>query len=362
MKVPTNWKISIINIDGKNKISVQFEKRIDWIIMIRKIPGAEWNYRLRSWLITDNDVNREKFGLQKVDHVKGSITNNERLEIEVQNGLNKMIDLMRIKRYSECTIDSYTKCLQVFFSYFPKKKISEITNNDVVKFNTEYVLQKKLSASYQSQFINALKIMYGQELEKSLEIEKLMRPQKPFQLPKVISEEEVSMIINACKNIKHKSMISLIYSAGLRRGELLNLKMEDIDSKRMMILIKNGKGAKDRMVPLSPLILDMLRKYYEMYKPVMYLFEGQFGGKYSERAIELVIKKAVLDAGIQKNINLHMLRHSYATHLLEAGTNLRYIQELLGHQSLKTTQIYTHVSSLALSKVISPFDRLKINK
>jgi integrase/recombinase XerD len=217
-----------------------------------------------------------------------------------------MIDLMRIKRYSECTIDSYTKCLQVFFSYFPKKKISEITNNDVVKFNTEYVLQKKLSASYQSQFINALKIMYGQELEKSLEIEKLMRPQKPFQLPKVISEEEVSMIINACKNIKHKSMISLIYSAGLRRGELLNLKMEDIDSKRMMILIKNGKGAKDRMVPLSPLILDMLRKYYEMYKPVMYLFEG--------------------------------------------------------HQSPKTTQIYTHVSSLALSKVISPFDRLKINK
>ena len=113
---------------------------------------------------------------------------------------------------------------------------------------------------------------------------------------------------------------------------------------------------------LRQLILDMLRKYYEIYKPVMYLFEGQFGGKYSERAIELVIKKAVLDAGIQKNINLQMTYNSYATHLLEAGTNLSYIQELLGHQSPRTTQIYTHVSSLALSNVISPYYRLKINK
>jgi len=194
-----------------------------------------------------------------------------------------------------------------------------------------------------------------------MEIEKLVRPQKPLQLPKVISEEEVAAILNATQNLKHKCMLSLMYSAGLRRGELLNLKLEDIDSKRMLIWVKMGKGAKDRVVPLSPVILSMLREYYVEYKPKQYLFEGQYGGIYSERAIELVLKKSVKSAGINKNINLHMLRHSYATHLLEAGTGLRHIQELLGHNSPKTTQIYTHVSRQELGKIISPFDKLNIN-
>lgn len=140
------------------------------------------------------------------------------------------------------------------------------------------------------------------------------------------------------------------------------MRVQDIDSKRMMIHVRNGKGAKDRMVPLSPVVLDLLRVYYKAYKPKDYLFEGQYGGRYAERSLELALKKAVLDSGIQKNINLHMLRHSYATHLMEAGTNLRFIQELLGHKSPKTTQIYTHVSSQALSKVVSPLDRLNLKK
>jgi site-specific recombinase XerD len=178
----------------------------------------------------------------------------------------------------------------------------------------------------------------------------------------VISEEEVAMIINSAVNIKHRTMLAMLYGTGLRRGELLNVRITDIDSKRMMIMVRNGKGARDRMVTLSPVILDMLREYYKKYKPKEYLFEGQYGGKYGERSIELVLKKAVEQAGIQKNINLHMLRHSYATHLMEAGTNLRFIQALLGHKSAKTTQIYTHVSSEALSKVVSPLDRLKLKK
>ena len=156
-------------------------------------------------------------------------------------------------------------------------------------------------------------------------------------------------------------MLSLMYSGGLRRGELLNLKLGDIDSNRMLIIINQGKGAKDRIVPLSPNILGMLRNYWKAYKPKEYLFEGMYGGKYSERSIELVLKKAVKDAGINKNIYLHMLRHSYATHLMESGTNLRYIQELLGHKSPKTTQLYTHVSSHQLGKIVSPFDKLRID-
>ena len=157
-------------------------------------------------------------------------------------------------------------------------------------------------------------------------------------------------------------MLSLIYSAGLRRSELLNLKNLDIDSKRMLISVRNAKGMKDRMVPLSPTILEMLREYYMQYKPKDYLFEGQYGDRYSERSLELVLKKAVNHAGIKKNVHLHMLRHSYATHLMEAGTHLRHIQELLGHKSPKTTQIYTHVSREEISKIISPLDRLKLKK
>jgi len=190
----------------------------------------------------------------------------------------------------------------------------------------------------------------------------VIRPKKSFQLPKVISEGEVAQIINACANIKHKAMLAMIYSAGLRRGELLGLKIKDIDSKRMIISIRQGKGMKDRNVPLSQVVLEMLREYYKKYKPMEYLFEGQGGGQYSERSIELVLKKAVRDAGIEKNINLHMLRHSYATHLMEAGTHLRYIQELLGHKSARTTQIYTHVSNLEISKIGSPIDKLNIKK
>ena len=228
-------------------------------------------------------------------------------------------------------------------------------------FNREYIFKKQLSATYQSQFINALKIFYKLKTDKKIEIEKLIRPQKPFQLPKVISETEVAKIINATKNKKHKTMLSLMYSGGLRRGELLNLKLGDIDSNRMLIIINQGNGAKDRIVPLSPNILGMLRNYWKAYKPKEYLFEGMYGGKYSERSIELVLKKAVKDAGINKNINLHMLRHSYATHLMESGTNLRYIQELLGHKSPKTTQLYTHVSSHQLGKIVSPFDKLRID-
>jgi len=269
---------------------------------------------------------------------------------------------MRSGRYSERTISSYIKTLQIFLSFYKNKRIEEITNDDVLEFNRAYIFKHQLSASYQSQFINALKLFYGLIAEKKMVIDKMVRPQKPFQLPKVISEEEVSVIISATGNIKHRTMLSLMYSAGLRRGELLNMKLADIDSKRMMISIRQAKGARDRMVPLSPVVLEMLREYYLQYKPKEYLFEGQYGGRYGERSLELVLKKVVADAGIQKKINLHMLRHSYATHLMEAGTNLRFIQELLGHKSPKTTQIYTHVSSQALSKVISPLDRLRLIK
>jgi integrase/recombinase XerD len=174
-----------------------------------------------------------------------------------------------------------------------------------------------------------------------------------------LSKEEVKQIITAPTNLKHKTMLSLIYSCGLRCGELLALQPHHIDSKRNIVLLKNSKGKKDRIVPLSPKILEILREYYKVYKPKTYLFEGQKeGAPYDARSIQLVLKQALHTTAVKKPVTLHWLRHSYATHLLESGTDLRYIQELLGHNSSKTTEIYTHVSTKNIQQIKSPFDDL----
>ncbi len=175
----------------------------------------------------------------------------------------------------------------------------------------------------------------------------------------MLSKEEIAAILQALVNQKHRTMLSLIYACGLRRGELLNLKPENVDSKRHLLFILNAKGKKDRVIPISDKVITMLREYYRMYMPKIWLFEGQnTGDQYSETSVQKVLKLALDTAKIKKPVTLHWLRHSYATHLLEAGTDLRYIQELLGHKSSKTTEIYTHVSEKSLQKISSPFDNL----
>ena len=196
-------------------------------------------------------------------------------------------------------------------------------------------------------------------LETKFELEKIQRPKISRRLPNVLSKEEIKNILEAHTNIKHKAMLSTIYSCGLRRSELLNLKFTDIDSKRNIVFIRKGKGKKDRITPLSPKLLEMLRNYYSVYKPQTWLFEGKnVGEQYSDTSLQAVLKQAVKKAKIKKQITLHWLRHSYATHLLESGTDLRYIQELLGHNSSRTTEIYTHVSTKSLQQIKSPFDDL----
>ena len=190
-------------------------------------------------------------------------------------------------------------------------------------------------------------------------VDKIHRPKRAKVLPNILSKEEVKLILNAHSNIKHKMMLSLIYSCGLRCGELLALKPAHVDSKRNLVLLKNAKGQKDRIAPLSPKILELLREYYNLFKPSTYLFEGQIKGQpYDDRSLQQVLKQVLKKAGITKPVSLHWLRHSFATHLLESGTDLRYIQELLGHSSSKTTEIYTHVSTKSIQQIKSPFDDL----
>ena len=191
-----------------------------------------------------------------------------------------------------------------------------------------------------------------------MDVELIHRPMREKVLPNVLSKEEVKAILDAPYNLKHRAMLAMIYSCGLRRGELLSLTKFDIDSKRMVVIIRMAKGKKDRIVPLSPKILSLLRDYYKSYNPKEFLFEGQGGGKYSEKSLENVFKQSLLKANNKKPVTLHWLRHSYATHLLESGTDLRYIQDLLGHKSSKTTEIYTHVSTKSIEHIKSPFDDL----
>ena len=206
--------------------------------------------------------------------------------------------------------------------------------------------------------VNAIKFYYEQVLGRDKELYDLPRPKKAFTLPDILAEEEIVELIHAIPNIKHRSMIMIAYSAGLRVSEIVKLRITDIDSKRMMIHLRAAKGKKDRMVTLSKKILAVLREYFLLYKPRIYLFEGQNGGEYSVRSVQKIVQDAKIRAGITKKGGVHSLRHSYATHLLEAGTDIRIIQELLGHNSIKTTMLYTHVANKIMSKIESPLDKL----
>jgi site-specific recombinase XerD len=207
--------------------------------------------------------------------------------------------------------------------------------------------------------VNSVKFYFEKVEERGSEFYDLPRPRKAQKLPDILAEEEVAELIKKTENLKHKTLLMASYSAGLRVSELVNLKITDIDSKRMMLHIREGKGKKDRMVPLSKILLETLREYFQKYRPKEFLFEGEAGRPYSTRSAQLILAAAKKEARINKKGSIHLLRHSYATHLLEGGTDIRYIQSFLGHSSLKTTMIYTHVSKLKIESIQSPLDKLK---
>lgn len=346
-----NWIAQPISHKKEKRIAVYFEKNTDLITRIKRLNGARWSQSLKAWHLPDTEENRLRFRLIPLSHTLPSEEGRVQLE--------KFKQYLRSKRYSESTIGTYSEALKSFLVFYREKLIAEITNEDVIVYNNEYILKNNLSASYQNQIVNAIKLFFKTIRETKIEIDKIHRPKRAKVLPNVLSKDEVKLILNAHSNIKHKMMLSLIYSCGLRCGELLALQPVHIDSKRNIVLLKNAKGKKDRIAPLSLKILEMLRTYFVAYKPKTYLFEGQIAGMpYDSRSLQLILKQALKKTGISKPVTLHWLRHSFATHLLESGTDLRYIQELLGHSSSKTTEIYTHVSTKSIQQIKSPFDDL----
>lgn len=263
-----------------------------------------------------------------------------------------------LKDYAFNTQKTYLYYLSLFGNHFKNKNLKEVTTAEIELFFYELIQNNELSYSAQSQYINAVKFYYEKVLNRPRTIYNLPRPKKSKTSPKILSKNEVKKNIDATQNIKHRSIITLLYSAGLRRSELTNLKVKDIDSERMVVNIQDAKGRKDRLTLLSKNVLYLLRQYFREYKPKTYLFEGMKGGKYSPTSIAKILNKSALKAGIRKNITPHMLRNSFAKHLLEQGTDLRYIQELLGHNSNKRTEIYTHVSRNAIDKIVNPIDEI----
>jgi len=263
--------------------------------------------------------------------------------------------ILKIRNYSESTLDSYTNSLIQFSKWNIQNRV---ISKDLLFEYVEFLRDRNRSYSYIKNGIMALRLFSELITGKTLNNNFLRNMKRSSKLPDVLSESEVKSVIDSIINLKHKAIISMIYSCGLRISECIKLRVTDIDSERMMVKIRESKGKKDRYVPLSMKMLDLLRQYYKKFKPGLYLFAGQKKPQYSPKSIQNILKKALSVCGITKQITVHSLRHSFATHLVEQGTDIRIIMEILGHKDIRTTQIYTHISSSNISKIRNPFDSL----
>lgn len=269
------------------------------------------------------------------------------------------IALLETKRYSVNTARTYICQFTEFLNHFSNKQLREIDELDIRAYSRHLANLGK-SASLQNTAINAIKFYFEQVLNMPQRFYDIDRPRKEQKLPEVLSKEEVQAMIRETPNIKHKAILTTLYGCGLRLSELLDLKLTDLLRDRNLLLVRQGKGKKDRHTVLSSKTIALLDKYIGHYNPKEYLFEGQSGGRYSKKSVDHIVKASAVRAGIKRTVYPHILRHSFATHSLENGTDLRYIQTALGHSSPKTTEIYAHVSTKSLSGIVSPLENIDI--
>ena len=350
------------------QLLVKFKYNDYLLNLLRKIPAATWSTSLKTWYLKDTKENLNLIistfkGITTIDSSKLTKKNifKRNLTDSEKTLLNNFYLYLKGKRYSKSTIQTYTLFIADFINFHTKTPLAELTNRDVELFIETVFIERKYSISSQRQFISALKIFivfYPQTKINDLSLE---RPKKSRTLPNVLSQEEVLRIIQLTKNLKHRAIIVLLYSSGLRIGEVTGLLLKNIDILRKQIKVEGGKGRKDRFVVLATSYLPLLHNYLTTFKPALYFIEGPTGKKYSESSIRKFLFKSVQKAGISKKVTPHTLRHSYATHLLENGVGLRHIQELLGHAKPETTMIYTHVAKKDLLDIQSPLDTILLN-
>lgn len=347
----------------ENQLLIQFSYHKKLIALVRSIKGSYWSKSLNTWYIKYSQENLQTIltvfkDITIVDtsklHKKELFTRN--LTKEQKNLLNNFYLFLKGKRYSQSTIKTYTFFIADFVNFYRKIPLNNLTNRAVELFIENIFITRNYSISTQRQFISALKIFIVFYPYTEINDLVLERPKKSRKLPSVLSQEEVLKIISSTQNLKHRAILVLIYSCGLRISELVNLELTDFHIQRKQLVIKNGKGRKDRYVSLADSFIPLLSNYYHSYKPKFYFVEGQKGGKYSTESVRQFLKKSCVKANIKKTVTPHTLRHSYATHLLENGVDIRYIQSLLGHAKPETTMIYTHVRRKDLMEIQNPLD------
>jgi len=350
-------------------ISVRFKYDERIIHILKSIPGRRWSPEAGFWYIPKHQFNLDRFtksfGPDAVINFS-ALENSRDQTSQASTSANEnhkdippeYLDVLVRKRYSQNTIKTYVSYMGDFVKEFKGRKLDSIRTWEINAYISRLIRTRGISTSQQNQRISAIKFYYEKVLGRKKMYYHLNRPKKEKKLPRVLTVEEVELILKHCPNLKHKCILMTLYSGGLRRSELINLKITDIDSNQMLIRITDSKGNKDRHTLLSETLLELLRDYIRFYKPKHWLYEGQSGGQYSATSIENIFRKAIRKAQITKHATPHTLRHSFATHLLEQGISLRYIQEILGHSSITTTEIYTHVSSKQLTKIQNPLDNL----
>lgn len=350
---------------NSSKLLIKFKFDNGLISLIRSISGATWSKTLATWYIEDNKVNYDKVittfkEVTTINASKISKTNpfKRKLTNEQKTILNNFYLYLKGKRYSKSTIQTYTFFVADFVNFHTKTPLEELTNRSVELFIEKVFIEREYSVSTQRQFISALKIFIIFCPKTKINDLVLERPKKSRKLPNVLSQEEVLRIVQVTKNLKHRAIIVLLYSSGLRIGEITSLQLKNIDIERKQVKIESGKGRKDRFVVLASSFLPLLLNYLTTYTPKVYFIEGLEGHRYSESSIRKFLGKSVILAKVLKRVTPHTLRHSYATHLLENGVGLRHIQELLGHAKPETTMIYTHVAKKDLLDITSPLDTI----
>lgn len=360
IQFPAEWQFELGEHDHKPVILIRFPYQAEQQKLVRQLTGVRWSQSRKAWYVLDTPQYRQRFGLNTEPVGKEVL-----LQVHDLNkpALLRLIETLELKAYSPSTVVTYRNEFAQLLYTLKDKPVADLTTDQLRSYFLHCIKTLQLSENTVHSRINAVKFYFEQVLHRERFFVDIPRPKKTVQLPNVLAISQIEKLFSQLENLKHKTMVFLAYSAGLRVSEVVNLRIKDIHSERMVINIKGAKGKKDRIVALSQGILELLRKYYVAYKPKAWLFEGQYEGEpYSTRSLQQIFHRAKEAAKIKQDVTFHSLRHSYATHLHEAGTDIRLIQELLGHNDLQTTLRYTHVSKRTLENIKSPFDALNLKK
>ena len=341
---------------AKKVIWIKFQKDDTLMKELRhRFPSAKWSNTNKAWYLPDLPSVRSAL---QINHREIGTDLLENIAPVNQEAFVNYINQLYLKAYSNNTIRTYTAEFAHLLRTLNHYSVNELSQERLKDYFLYCVKKENIKENHLNSRINAIKFYFEKVLHREKMFFDIPRPKTPKHLPKMLTKTEIKKIFKQTENAKHLLMLQLSYGMGLRVSEIVNLKISHINSEDMLVLIAGAKGKKDRYTNLPHSVLELLRSYYKEYKPKEYLFEGQYGHAYSVRSVQQVFKNAMKKANINKNIGIHGLRHSYATHLIESGADIRFLQELLGHNSIKTTQIYTHITDVSKSKIKSPPDSL----